>query len=121
VSPRAIASAVAAGRIVIGAGLISQPERFIVPWIGRDGTREGPRLLGRALGARDLVLGAGAISCADEQLQPWLIAALAADATDLLATAGAGPGLPVVGRVAVGATAFGAVLAGVAALAGLNR
>ena len=91
-SPRQLASLVAAGRIGFGAVLLAQPERLVVPWIGREGAHAGPRVLGRALGARDLVLGAGAISAADDALAAWLIAALAADATDLLATFAAGRG-----------------------------
>ena len=118
-SPRQLASLVAAGRIGFGAALLAEPERFVVPWIGRDGAHAGPRVLGRALGARDLVLGAGAISASDDAVLTWLIAALAADATDLLATLGAGSGVPLRGRVLVGVAAFGGLALGVAAVAGL--
>jgi hypothetical protein len=118
-SPRQLASLVAAGRIGLGAVLVAEPERLVVPWIGRAGAHPGPQVLGRALGARDLVLGAGAISASDDALLTWLIAAIAADATDLLATLGAGRGVPLRGRVLVGIAAFGGLALGAGAVAGL--
>jgi hypothetical protein len=120
-SPRQLASLVAAGRIGFGAALIAEPERLVVPWIGREGSRPGPRVLARALGARDLVLGAGALSASDDAVLAWLVAALAADATDLAATLGAGSGLPLRGRLLVTVAALGGLGMGAAALAGLAR
>jgi hypothetical protein len=120
-SPRQLANLVAAGRIGFGAALLAEPERLVVPWIGRDGSHAGPRVLGRALGARDLVLGAGAISAGDDAVLTWLIAALAADGTDLLATLAAGSGVPLRGRLLVGVAAFGGLALGAAAVGGLLR
>ncbi|MDQ6744461.1 MAG: hypothetical protein M3Z27_00335 [Actinomycetota bacterium] len=119
--PRALARTVALGRILIGAGLLAKPELFTLSWIGSDAKRAGPKVLSRALGARDLVLGAGTISSEDRELQGWLLAATAADATDLLATVLAGEGVPLRGRVMVGGTALGGAALGLAALVGLNR
>ena len=110
---------IAAGRIGFGAVLLASPERLTEAWIGREGAHPGPRVLARALGARDLVLGAGAISAPDDSVLAWLVAALAADATDLIATVGAGDGLPLRGRIVVGGAALSGLAAGAAALAGL--
>ncbi len=119
--PRPLARAAAIGRILIGAGLIAQPELLTVPWVGRAAAAPGARVLSRSLGVRDLVLGAGAISCAEQELPAWLIAAMAADATDLLATATGGDSLPMTGRILVGGTAFAATALGVATLVALGR
>ncbi len=110
---------VAAGRIGFGAVLLADPQPLLEPWIGGDGARPAAQVLGRALGARDLVLGAGAISATDDALVGWLVAALAADTTDLLATLGAREGVPLRGRLLVGAAAFGGMAMGAAAVAGL--
>ncbi len=119
--PRLLARAVAIGRILVGAGMIAQPERLTVPWVGPAAAAPGPRVLSRSLGVRDLVLGAGAISCAEHELPAWLIAATAADTTDLLATATGGDSLPLSGRALVGGTALAATALGIAALVGLSR
>lgn len=119
--PRVIARTVALGRILIGAGLLAKPELFTVSWIGSDAKRPGTQVLSRALGARDLVLGAGAISSDDGDLQGWLLAATAADCTDLLATVLSGDGVPLRGRIIVGASALGGAALGLTALVGLNR
>jgi hypothetical protein len=112
-----LARVIAAGRIILGAGLVSQPERFTVPWIGREGRQAGTKVLARALGARDLVLGAGAIASSEEHLSAWLIAATVADSTDFVATVTAGRAVPLSGRVLVGAMALGGAALGVASLA----
>ena len=114
---RTITTLVAGGRIGFGALLLADPGRLLTTWIGREGKSGGPQAVGRALGARDLVIGAGAIAAPDDALSSWLIAALAADLTDLLATLAAGRSIPLRGRVLVAAAALSGVLGDLAALA----
>lgn len=106
-------------RIAIGGGFLAQPKLSMRPWIGRDARRPSAQLLARALGTRDLVLGIGTLG-ADEprSLRRWLMAALVADAADLLLTIGAGEQLPRRGRTLVSMIAGAGVLLGAGAIVG---
>lgn len=111
---------VAAGRIGFGVALILTPRRMSAAWLGGDAARAGTQVVTRGLGARDLALGAGALAVPAAQLRPWVVAAIIADAADLVATLVAGDSLPLTGRVLVGAIASGGAVLGVVALAGLR-
>ncbi len=118
-SPRDLARAHAAGRMVVGAGLVAAPELIGVPWVGRDARRGALHVYSAALGARDAGLGAGlwAANAQGHGARPWILAGLAADAADLVATwrnRGALPALGVATTVAIagGSIAIGAWLQG---------
>ena len=57
-SPRALSTVVAAGRVGIGAAMLARPARFGRPWLGAAAETGGGGVAVRALGARDLTLGA---------------------------------------------------------------
>jgi len=111
---------IAAGRVGFGVALILAPRRVTAQWLGRDARRAGTQVISRGLGARDLVLGAGALVVPEAQLRPWVVAAIVADAADLVATVAAGDSLPLTGRVLVGAVASAGAVLGATALAGLR-
>jgi hypothetical protein len=112
------AAALAAARTGIGVVALVAPEVVGRPWVGEAaGTAQG-RLLARALGGRDLALGLGALTAIGRG-QPgaglWVGMGAAADSLDLLATLGAWPKLPAVGRWLVALSAGGAAVTGGAA------
>lgn len=120
---RTAARALAAGRVALGIGLVVAPTRFTRGWIGGDAASEpSVRVLARGLGIRDVILGAIALHTVDHpEVGPrWLRTCAAADAVDLLATAGARKALPTAGVLGVGALAGGAAAAGVALAAQLD-
>jgi hypothetical protein len=73
------------------------------------------------LGARDLVLALGALRSMDDAaaVRPWVAAGVLADGVDFAATC-AGSGLPMRGRILIGALAGGAAAGGAIALASLD-
>lgn len=97
------------GRIAIGATMLAAPALAGRPWIGDEAEGPGGRALMRGFGARDLAIGAGllAASRSGSSLRPWLLAGLAADAADALATWVARERLPgtAAGVLAVATTA----------------
>ena len=114
--------ALAAGRAVLGAGLVAAPALAGAPWVGQDASSPGARVFGRALGARDLVLGLGTLE-ADRRgvgSRTWLAAGVIADTVDLAATLAAGDQIPARGRRAVAVLAGGAALTGLALLRGAD-
>jgi hypothetical protein len=112
---------VAAARVGFGVGLVLVPRRLTSVWLGPDSAAAGTQTVTRGLGARDIALGAGALAAADAQLRPWVLAGIAADAADLVATVAAAGSLPRRGRVLVGAVAGAGVALGAAAFAGIER
>ena len=118
-TPRDVARAHAAGRLFFGALLVGAPEVVGVPWLGRDARRRSAHVYSAALGARDAALGAGVIAAttAGAGARPWLLAGIASDAVDLVATwrnRAALPRLGVLGTIAFAApsVALGAWLQG---------
>lgn len=111
-TPSDVARAQAAGRVVIGAVLIAAPELVGVPWLGRDARRSASHVYSAALGVRDAALGAGVIAAtgAGAGARPWLLAGMASDAVDLVATWRNRHALPALG-VAATVTLAGASVA----------
>src|ERR1044072_4526408 len=96
----------ALGRLALGAAL----SQVGTGWVGEDAQRPTVSVMMRGLGARDMALALGTLGALRNggPLKPWLIGASLADATDLVATVGAGKAIPAQGRAAI------VVLAGMA-------
>jgi hypothetical protein len=118
VNPRAAARFIGIARVAIGAGLLVAPRAFTPIWVGRRGFSPAAKLFTRALGARDAAIGAG--SLAATELRPWLLAGIAADATDLVATVIQRDDLPSTAVPLVIATAGAGVALGAYALSGVD-
>jgi hypothetical protein len=114
------ATAVAAGRVVLGATALAWPSVPARPWVGGAADDVAARVFGRALGARDLALGLGALvalqgPAADAgPARAWLAAGALSDALDVVASLLAWQELPRFTRWLVAASAGGAALAGAA-------
>jgi hypothetical protein len=93
---RAVAAAVAGLRMAYGVALAVAPGAVGSKWIGRDARRRTTGVALRALGTRDAALQAGTLAAAlrGEPVRPWLLAAIAGDVTDMVATAGASGDVP---------------------------
>jgi hypothetical protein len=93
---RAVAAAVAGLRMAYGVALAVAPGPVGSRWIGRDARRRPAGVALRALGVRDAALQAGTLAAAlrGEPVRPWLLAAIAGDVTDMVATAGAAGDVP---------------------------
>ena len=113
--PRDAATALARGRIAIGAAALAASGPGGRVMFGRDGSGPGMKTLIRMLGGRDLVLGLGVVIALDRgaPVRGWLEAGAVADTVDLVACVLARDEMP---RAAYINTL---VLAGGAALAGL--
>jgi hypothetical protein len=86
VEPRDVATALARGRIALGAAAIAAPGLAGRVMFGREGARPGTRALARMIGGRDLVLGLGVVIALDRgaPVRGWLEACSVADAIDLV-------------------------------------
>src|SRR3954468_22680978 len=93
---RVVAAAVAGLRMAYGVALAVAPGAVGSKWIGGDARRRPTGVALRALGTRDAALQAGTLAAAlrGEPVRPWLLAAIAGDATDMVATAGASGDVP---------------------------
>src|SRR3954454_4998771 len=119
--PLTLARALAASRVVFGAGLIAAPRTAASFWVGRRRAgRPEARALGRGLGGRELALGAATLGAFAHDDPRVLRAALAAcalcDGTDLLATLATRRQLPAAPALFTIAAAGGATAIAVAAL-----
>ena len=118
---RYAATAVAAGRVVLGVVALVRPTVPARPWVGAAAADlPASRVLGRALGARDLALGLGALaatarkrSAGPWQAGAWFAAGALADALDATVTLAAWRGLPRT-RWLIVAAAGGAAVVGAA-------
>jgi hypothetical protein len=119
VNSRALLKQLSIGRLVIGGAFIAAPGRASAGWIGADGERGSVHVLARAFGARDAAIGAGTLSALNGggSLQTWVLAGVAADVTDLAATALAGDRIPALPRAMVLVVAATATAVGAAVLA----
>jgi hypothetical protein len=93
---RRAAVGVAALRIAYGVALAVAPARTTRSWLGSDAASAGTGVALRALGAREVAIHAGAVAAAlgGGAVRPWLVASIGGDCSDVLATFGAGSGLP---------------------------
>jgi hypothetical protein len=112
--PRTIARLIALGRVAIGATLMAAPAAVGEPWIGRPGRRRGVQVVLMAVGARDLALGLGTAWAlgGGEPARAWLLAGVAADAADLVATVRHRDAIPPAAAAGVGIVAGGAAALG---------
>ena len=85
---RTIGRLIALGRVAIGAALIAAPEKIGERWVGGEARGRGTQVILAAVGARDLALGLGTAWAlgGGERARPWLLASMAADTTDLVAS-----------------------------------
>jgi hypothetical protein len=106
-SPRDVARILAAGRVAIGLGLLTAPQRSLGIWLGRRRADRAVAAVGRARGARAVVLGAILLHTLDRPqiAVRWMRTLAACDAADLGATLAAGRALPPVGRALIAAMA----------------
>ena len=108
-----MATAIAAGRVVLGTVLLVAPERIGRSWIGPAGTERSVEVMARAVGVRDVAIGVGgaaALMSGSDSARPWMLAAAAADLGDLVATLLARDVLPAQGVAGVGALAGGSAV-----------
>ena len=107
--------AFAAARGLFGVGLLAVPERLASGWIPDDHSRPQTQMIVRGIGGRDIALAGGTVKAVagDEDVRPWLLAAVASDGSDILASLLAGDALP--GRAKLGTLA----LAGLALACGV--
>ncbi len=121
--PRAIASLLATGRIVIGAGLTAAPGLVGRPWVGGVADTTGARALSAGFGARDIAIGAGLARALQSggPARGWLLAGAFADAVDFTATLAARRSLPRFGVLSTGALAATGVVAGLWAARALDQ
>jgi hypothetical protein len=113
-SALAVARAIAAGRVALGAGLLVAPGPMGRPWVGAAADRPGGHVALRALGARDVLLGAIALHLAGRAPAGAraVQAGAAADAVDFAATLAAHRDLPPLSGAGVVALAGAAAVAG---------
>lgn len=112
--PSDAATALARGRIAIGAAALVAPGPGGRVMFGRDGSGPGMKALVRMLGGRDLVLGLGVVIALDRgaPVRGWLEAGAVADAVDLAACVLARDEMPRSAYLNTLALAGGAALAG---------
>ena len=115
---RRLARAMAAGRVLLGAGALAAPGATGRAWLGED--RPATRLMLRGMGARDVALGAGLARAlrGGGDVRGWLASGALADAGDLVAALAAARSLDrrvtLVGLGAAVAAALGVALAAAA-------
>jgi len=95
-SPATAASTVFALRIAYGAALVLVPDRLTKRWLGPGGRTPPAQVALRGLGAREVVLHAGGLVAAARggAVRPWLVASIAGDVVDIVATVAGRRGLP---------------------------
>ena len=122
-SLRSAATAIALGRVALGAALLVAPERIGRSWIGPAGTERSVEVMARAVGARDVAIGVGgaaALLSGSDSARAWMLAAAAADLGDMVATLLARDVLPANGVAGVGVLAGGSAVACAATAASLD-
>ena len=84
-----VARAVVALRGVTGAATVVAPRRMTRTWSGPAADLPGGQLAARSVGIREVALAFGLLTARDDRSRqrPWLLAAAAADAVDVAATA----------------------------------
>ena len=99
-------------RAALGAALVAAPRTATAPWLGRVSRKRAAQVPIQAMGARDVAIGLGTAYAAGRGYgaRPWLLAGIASDLADLLATFRARDDLPAAGVVGIAAMAGGSVL-----------
>jgi hypothetical protein len=118
------ATAVAAGRVALGAVALAWPSVPARPWVGPAAADDiTARVFGRALGARDLALGLGTLAALGraDGAGPWIAAGALSDALDVAASASCWRELPRFSRWLVVLSAGGAAVAGTAGAVAVLR
>ena len=112
---RDIATAIARGRIAIGAAALAAPGLASRVMLGSNGSRPGTKLFARMLGGRDAALGLGVVIALDRgaPVRGWLEASALADAIDLVGCLIARDEMPSTAFATTAALAGGAALAGI--------
>lgn len=111
-SPHDIRRIAATGRVLVGSALTLAPASG-AGWIGQESGRRPVTVYSRALGIRDAAIGVGVLTAGDsEKLRPWIVAGIAADIVDFVATLEARDELPDLGRRVVPVIAAGSALLG---------
>lgn len=111
---RTLAGLQAAGRLVLGSGLVTAPSSVAGAWVGPVADRPGGRVLAIGLGGRDVAIALGTVAALrnGHGARPWLRAGMLADAADLVATLRGRDALSPLAVPAVAAIAGGSVLLG---------
>lgn len=89
VSAGRLADTFVAIRGISGAATVLAPRRMTSAWSGAAADLPGGQLAARSIGIREVALAGGLLSAgpAIDRRRPWLLAASAADAVDVAATA----------------------------------
>jgi hypothetical protein len=115
VDERAVAKAIAVGRIGLGVAFTLAPGLALRVWPG-DGSHEHAvsRFLARSTGGRDLAIGIGTLVALskDTPVRGWLEAGMLADAVDAVAVLGVARSVPRSRALLAFVAAGGAVVAG---------
>jgi hypothetical protein len=113
-NPRALAGALATGRVALGLAVLVAPEEVTSRWLGDHARHPVVRYLAHSLGARDVALGALALATLKDgrHAARAQLACAAADAVDALATVAARSELPPVGAIGTVGVAGGSAAAG---------
>ena len=119
---RATTAAVFGLHVAYGAVMLAAPERM-APWLGSPTGEPPTQVPLRGIGGREVAMHGVALSAAlrGASLRPWLLASLAGDLTDLLATVSGRRGLPEGALKATLATGGGSALLSAALLALADR
>src|SRR5947209_7775668 len=86
---RATAGTLLVLRVSYGLALIAAPRRMALRWLGEAANDAPVQVALRGLGAREAILHGGSLLALgrDAPLRPWLVASVAGDLTDVIATA----------------------------------
>ena len=111
---RTIARVQAAGRLVLGTGLLATPSLVGERWVGDPAGSAGGQVLAAGLGGRDVAIALGTLRALGRRggAGSWLRAGVIADLADLAATLRHRDALPPLAVPAVAALAGGSVLLG---------
>ncbi|MBA2506945.1 MAG: hypothetical protein H0V29_13550 [Thermoleophilaceae bacterium] len=89
-NPKGLAYLLAAGRTLIGIGLMTAPELVGKGWMGKKSKDPRIKLLLRVVGIRDFVVGLGGVLALSREgggARGWILAGAACDTIDGAATA----------------------------------
>lgn len=104
----------AAGRVLLGVALLASPSLAATRWLGPAVGSGGPAVAVRALGIRDAAIGGGLIASAliGDPILIWLLAGVASDLVDMVATGLAGDDITRTARLGTVGLAGGSSIVG---------